>query len=560
MARFAILITYTEILGNEPEASHLELILKKYKRSEVLFLLARLNCLLGTWKNSPDFGMDEALTRVFLQAHLHRVESIRMNADRRVVFSRMGLLYLMKQACIMCPENGMVPSTDEARSDVGMACLIANDLMLLSPVKGSGDILAKLANIFPFSDYVSHDHYPLEIARAQTIFGEVSKSLSLKARPDFIDVEAMFCASMGLSHLSFSQLVFGCSTKFLNLEVGDALSPDRLVLRTTFFRNSVVPEKTVRTFFEKIGISEQELADKVKDSARPGDDFTIFQAFPLVQFVDGAYMCLDPGFLVEKAGRGLYWTMFGELSDKDRAGLATFWGAVFEEYANKILEEHYSAGGRFISDPGFSDGTPAFDACLIEGRRFIAFEHKSSTLRANSKYAGDIEALKKDLDSKFVVGEGSHPKGVEQLIRNIARFLAGDTVDGVSQSEMGTVYPCLVCLDDSVRVPFLSLYFKNRFHAGFPRKQFRQAVTPLYTLAISDVENLLGYLCEIPLSDILESYYSKNREMLSALSSSDVPLLKTATPGPNNVTESFKSFGRKMERDLFAHDDRPDLE
>jgi hypothetical protein len=512
--------------------------------------------LLGTWKNSPDFGMDDALTHDFLHAHLHQVQNMRTNDDSRVVFSRMTLLYLMKQACFMCSENGAVPNTAQAHSDVGIACLIANDLMLTGAAVGSGDILAKLANIFPFSDYVSHDHYPMEIARAQTIFGEVSKSPSLKARPDFIDVEAMFCGSMGMSHLSFSELVFGCSTKFLNLEVGDVLSADRLVLRTTFFQNSVVPEETVKTFFEKIGISEFKLANKVKASARPGDDFTIFQAFPLVQFVDGAYMCLDPGFLVEKAGRGLYWTMFQELSDQDRASLATFWGAVFEEYVNKILGEHYSGGGQFIRDPRFSDGTPAFDACLIEGRRFIAFEHKSSTLRADSKYAGDTAALKKDLDSKFIVGEGKHPKGVEQLIRNLGRFLAGDTVSGVSQSEIGTVYPCLICLDDSVRVPFLSRYFKDRFHAGFPRKQFTQVVTPLYTLAISDVENLLGYLCKIPFSDILESYYSKNREMLSSLSSSDVPLLKNAIPGPNNVTESFKSFGKKMERDLFAHDDR----
>ena len=62
MAQYAVLITWREILGKEPELAHLHALLAKYQRKEVLFLLAKLNCLLGTWQNALDFDVDSKLT------------------------------------------------------------------------------------------------------------------------------------------------------------------------------------------------------------------------------------------------------------------------------------------------------------------------------------------------------------------------------------------------------------------------------------------------------------------------------------------------------------------
>ena len=77
-------------------------------------------------------------------------------------------------------------------------------------------------------------------------------------------------------------------------------------------------------------------------------------------------------------------------------------------------------------------------------------------------------------------------------------------------------------------------------------------MTPVFTLAITDVENLLGYLLSFPLSNILESYYSTNKAMFTSLSSSVVPLLKKAKPQRNIVSESFEQFSEKMAADLFG--------
>src|SRR5207244_4183510 len=153
--------------------------------------------------------------------------------------------------------------------------------------------------------------------------------------------------------------------------------------------------------------SEPALAEKVRksSSSRPGDDLTIFQAFPLIEIADGLYTCLDPGFLIEKAGRGLFWILFTALHDHQRNKLATFWGAVFEVYVNNILQQCYKAEGTFIPEPKFPNGDQAFDACLVERGSLVVFEHKSSTIRADSKYGGNVEKLKEELHLKFIDGD-----------------------------------------------------------------------------------------------------------------------------------------------------------
>jgi len=110
---------------------------------------------------------------------------------------------------------------------------------------------------------------------------------------------------MGASYITFSQLVFGCATKFLNVRLEDLASPEAMILRSTFFQKSAIPPEKAKQFFQKMTISESVLAEKIRESSeRPGDDFTLFQAYPLVEIARDIHTCLDPGFLVEKAGRG----------------------------------------------------------------------------------------------------------------------------------------------------------------------------------------------------------------------------------------------------------------
>ncbi|HZR66865.1 MAG TPA: hypothetical protein VFA85_17120, partial [Terriglobales bacterium] len=551
VAQFAVLVTYREIFGKDPKIEELHAILSKYGRCELLFLLAKLNCLLGTWQNTPNFEEDRKLTRVFLPNDAYRIE--RMRADlHRIVFSRMTLLYLMKQVCRVCTDDGGNPHTFQAYAEIGVACLLANDLLLpFLPSPNDGD-LERLANLLPFSDYVPHDHYAFEIARSQKMFEQVSQFPALKSRSDFLDVLALFNQAMGISHSRFTELVFGCSTKFLNLKVQDLFQPDAMVVRVSFFQKSNLPAETVSGFFSKMAIPLTTFAENVKSSDRPANDLTLFQASPLVQIVEGVYTCLDPGFLVEKAGRGLYWTLFSEMPGQQKGRLATFWGAIFEAYANLILQESYKARGTFIAEPRFPNGDQAFDACIIEGANLIVFEHKSSTLRADCKYGGDIEKLRAELDLKFIQGDDEGAKGLAQLKKSILRFVNGEDLEGISSKQIRRIYPVLVCLDSSVTVPYMAKYFNGQFRPGIPRRDISQSITPIFVLGISDLENLAGYLNSFLFCDICDSFYEKNRSMLGSISSSEVPLLKNAQAAENVIAKGFSEFGKRMEEDLFG--------
>ena len=493
MAQYAVLVTYREICGRDPHVDQLTAILSKYQRSEVLFLLAKLNCLLGTWQNKPNYDVDTKLTEIFLPFYSYQIEKKRRDSQR-IVFSRATLLYLMKLACIVCADTGEKPYTRKANAELGLASLMANDLLLPFVPSPSDGTIERLASLLPFSDYVPHDHYAAEIGRSRKMFDEVSQLASLKTRTGFIDVNALFSSLLGISHSRFSQLVFGCSTKFLNVKIEDLPNPEAMIVRASYFQKSAIPTEVTNQFFNKLAIAIQDLAEKAKSSQRPISDFTLFQAFPLVQIANGMYTCLDPGFLIEKAGRGLFWTLCSEMPQVQRNSLLSFWGAIFETYVNSILEQNYKAQGSLIREPRFPNGDQAFDACVLEGSSLIALEHKSSILRADCKYSGDVTKLKADLTLKFIEGDDEGAKGLAQLRKSTLRFLRGESFAGVSCKDVRAIYPVLVCLDDSVTIPYMGTYFNEQFRIGFPRHDFTQTITPVFTLAISDVENLLPYL------------------------------------------------------------------
>jgi hypothetical protein len=554
VAQFAVLITYREIIKKEPSLAELQAVLGKYRRREVIFLLAKLNCLLGTWQNAPQFDLDARFSDYLLSDFRQDLERMRHPNNSRVVFSRLGILYLMKQACVACPENGQLLNTRSAHSDLGVCFLIVNDLLLPFVPSPSDGILERMANILPFADYISHDHYPMEVGRTQFIFDEIAKLPSLVARTDFIDLPALFQEHFEFDQGTFCELVFGCASRFLNPKLEDLESdPEMAVLRSTYFGKSLIPVDTIARFFTNLTVTESVFVENVKASkSRPGDDLTIFQAFPLIEIVKDIYVCLDPGFLMDKAGRGLYWSLFGKVQDDQRGKLATFWGAVFESYVNYILQRSYSVGGTFIPEPTFANGDAAFDACLVEGRNLLVLEHKSSAIRADAKYGGDTAKLKKELDLKFIEGDAEGAKGLAQLSKHLVRFLTGDKLSGITADEIDRVYPVMVCLESTMVTPYMGRYLNERFADIYPRKQFHQVVTPVFTLEMADVENLLGYLQSFAFSDIFESYHSKNKTMLTSLSSSDVPLLKSAKPKTNIVREGFTRFSELMAADLFG--------
>jgi hypothetical protein len=77
-------------------------------------------------------------------------------------------------------ETGALLDAAEAQADIGLACLMANDLPLSFVPAKADSTLERLASILPFSDYIARDQYAFEIARSQEMFDNISQLPSIK--------------------------------------------------------------------------------------------------------------------------------------------------------------------------------------------------------------------------------------------------------------------------------------------------------------------------------------------------------------------------------------------
>lgn len=67
-------------------------------------------------------------------------------------------------------------------------------------------------------------------------------------------------------------------------------------------------------------------------------DVTTFRQKPFWKFKDGAYVCVDPAFLMDKLAEGTYWWVMDGLGPEDhqeskerRGQFSALWGYIFED-------------------------------------------------------------------------------------------------------------------------------------------------------------------------------------------------------------------------------------
>src|SRR6267378_4251701 len=96
----SILITWSIATRTEPSLAILRERLSRYTVSQVLVALSQVAGLLKTWRNNPDHKIDHRLQEQLLPSYMPAVK--RFRTDKHIVFSRISLLYVAKQACIAC--------------------------------------------------------------------------------------------------------------------------------------------------------------------------------------------------------------------------------------------------------------------------------------------------------------------------------------------------------------------------------------------------------------------------------------------------------------------------
>jgi hypothetical protein len=229
----------------------------------------------------------------------------------------------------------------------------------------------------------------------------------------------------------------------------------------------------------------------------------------------------------------------------------SFWGRVYERYVAWLLEQSYQGRGRWVFSPRFRDATEAFDAYVLEGSSLAVFELKASVLSVAAKYGFDADRLGAELRQKVIEGTPGNPKGLAQLRGSLLRFLAGDEIDGLCGGNVKRIYPVLVFWDQSLAAPGLPRYYNENFDRAGMRNRAGPAATPVFTLTIADLENVLPHTAAHGFSDILDSFWRANRPMPVSLSGSNVPLLHDGLRGCDPIGDRFNQFSEKLQRRLF---------
>jgi hypothetical protein len=391
MAKTGVLITWREAFGAEPTMDMLRESLAPYSVAAVLLGISRLAARLGTWQNRVDLSLDRAIVREFLPSSYPKIQALYDSPAHRIVFSRITLLFVAKQALLSCQENGRDATTANDVEQILSCCLMANDLLLGRRPMGDDTTIDKVASLLPFSDYVSQDTYPIDISRSLHLIEKVAPQLA--GRRDFIDIAQTFERHLGLTARQFCELAFCAGSKFItNLDIQLA-GTGALILTIPFFEHTSLPVAQVRSFLRSQSTSLTALRNAVIQAATLNNDFTLFQRHPLIEFENDAFLCIDPGFLLDKGGRSLFWVLLARTPAHEQEDLLRYWGHVVEAYVGALFARTYQGHGQFIRDPRFDDGSQAGDVCLLEGSHLMIMEVKAITFTARAKYGFDPEFL-----------------------------------------------------------------------------------------------------------------------------------------------------------------------
>ena len=98
-------------------------------------------------------------------------------------------------------------------------------------------------------------------------------------------------------------------------------------------------------------------------------------------------------------------------------------------------------------------------------------------------------------------------------------------------------------LGRSFTSPYLHELYNEHFDRNTLRRPAKRVITPLSALTIDDLENSLPYTNQYSLSEILDSYWRRNRDVPPEHRQFRVPILDDKAPGKDIARERLRRFG-----------------
>jgi hypothetical protein len=545
-----VLITWKELTGITPTTVQIQHQLAPYSLQVVLLGLARLSARLVTWQQKQNRKRELDAVRQTLPRYYPAIANLVAARFDRVILTRITLLYVAKQALSACSLEGRNVETASDDERIMTCCLMANDLLLGRMPSRDDRAIDKAASLLPFSNYLPDFDDPLDISRNLILIEEIAPRLADRA--DYRNLAEEFRNATGLSPRAFCEFVFCAGAKFVT-NLADQNNPAGLVLTPDFFQHTQVRDE-FEEFLSQYSITLRDLITKHRETITLDDDFIILQDRPLIEFAPNHHLCIDPGFLLDKAGRSFYWTLHNNSTPKKRKHLLGYWATLVERYTQWLAAENYRGRGTVIDGPRFANGDEACDIAVREGSRLILIEIKAGVLTAKAKYSFDAKVLEEELLRKAIQGEEGERKGIAQLHRTIQRFQNGEDIQGIRAANITLIYPMLVFLDKSFTSPYLSTLYRESFDRTALRR--KPKTTSPMAVTLRDLESVLPMTHLHDLSDILDEYYHHNRAAdgqiaFSRMAYANIPMLRNAERGYDVLRDRFNQFNEDLIANIF---------
>jgi hypothetical protein len=502
-------------------------------------MLAQVGGMRNTWVNDPSVEQDRSFTDELLPTYRDRINRIR--TPKHIAISRIGILFVAKQACIACDPAADVPEgTPSQIEEILVCCLIAHDLIIERELQPTGPTIDKVTTLLPLASYVPRNTFPLELARNLILLEQIAPTL--RHRNDYRDLIADFTTATGVPPRQFIAIAYtACIPHII-----EKRTPKRFAVTPISLANDTIAPAQITAFLQKTSITPRELCEHSRTDTTNAADFVGLQRKPLVHVAPDVYVAPDPGFLIDKAGRSLYWTLHEVTPPGERHSLLTYWSSLFEHYLHWLSTTTYQGTGTIHCSPRFANGDEAADLIITEGSRLLVVEAKASVLTAAAKYGFAPTTLQAELHRKAITGEHGKRKGVAQLHHNLTRWLDGEDIPTIDRSTIKTIYPALLFLDETFAGPYLHELYNEHFDRRALQRKPQRIITPLMALTITDLEHCLPYTHQHQLSDMLDSCYTYNRRRTPEHRQFHIPLLKNAIPGKDLVREQLNQFGNSL--------------
>jgi hypothetical protein len=404
-------LIFKEVMGGRATYEEFVRRLKRFSRSSLLRVCSVLNMVLTQWADGYDEAAHARLVHSFFPLSL----AVQMLATKRPVFHRHQLLFIAQEALRHCDDAQQELVTGPKWGGTGILMLMASELLATPRPRGattSEELARRICSVLADMETNGPSNYHRKMARSLAMCTRIAEQL--RGTKNFFDVRELFRDANGIELEAFYALLFGCFSRFLNLEkIKSSLNLSDFAVSSDFFRTctAITPEELQR-FFEYISADSARYALEVREKKPHRNDFTVLRNRPM--FADnGMYRPLDISLLADKMESGVFWSVNGQVPAERREQFHQFWGEVFEHYARWLIGSSVDGkANKFYPDPRYAgrQNEQVCDALVVSGRSVILIEAKGSTFTANGKYGGDPPGARRGTEEE-TRGNLEHAQG-----------------------------------------------------------------------------------------------------------------------------------------------------